>query len=357
MAKNEKYPQKFLDLMNFMFGHEGYEFTNDPDDLGGPTKMGVSIIALKDYYKKRPELGKNWQSITENDVKNISKELAMKIYYEDFYLKSGADKRKDIRDSYLLFDTAVQNSPYTAQEWYKNNGDNFYDVINGRLKHYENQKKIKPSQEKYFEGWQNRLRDVERNANKLIQDPKYKPKYNNSITPFDKGYNGAMQLTEKDLKKSPEELERSRNKYLYIMNNKGLPTGMASSIDEKLANGFTRSDIANMSPEEFTMFEDIINKNIQTGQIQQHMPDIMGYIQQLAPESPIFTKELLNSLSDEDINNYLPNMTNQQQKVGIPYENELLRAIGDATGDVHVKSYTRSDGTKVNAYMRSRPSF
>lgn len=352
-----KYPQQFLDLMTFMFDHEGKGYTNDPDDLGGPTKMGVTLDAVKDYYRTRPQLGRDWRSITENDVKNLTQDQALKIYYEDYYLRSGADKRKDIRDSYLLFDTAVQNGAYTAKKWYKENGDNFYDVIHGRLKHYERRKEEVPSQKKYIEGWINRLKDVEKNANKLIENPKYRPKYQDSITPFDEGYNGVFQLTKEDLKKSPEELTRARNKYLYILNEKGMPTGLAASIDEKLNKSFSRADIGKMSGDEYRLFEHKINSDLKNGLIQQNTPNIIDYIKQLAPETPIFTKELINSLSDEDINSNLKNMTNQQQKIGIPYESEVKSAIGDATGDVYVKSYTRSDGTKVNAYTRARPSY
>ena len=349
------YPQKFLDLMNLMFGHEGKTFTNDPVDLGGPTKMGITIDALRDYYRTRPELGVRPQDITMDDIKNLTQDQAMKIYYEDYYLRSGADKRDDIRDSYLLFDSAVQQSPYSAQKWYQNHGNNFYDVIKARKKFYENRIKERPDQIKFQEGWNNRLRDIEINANKLIEQPEYKPEYQNNITPFDEGYEGPLKLTPEELKKSPEELKRARNKYLYILNQKGIPTGFATSIDEKLAKSFTPSDISKMSNAEFRLFESKINSDLANGLIRQN--DISDYIRHLAPEALIYTKELINSLSNDDINKNLAAMTVQQKNIGIPYESELKKAIVNSTGDVYVSSYTRHDGTKVNAYWRSRPSF
>lgn len=349
------YPKRFLDLMNFMFGHEGTEFTNDPTDLGGPTKMGVSIDAVKDYYRTRPQLGVNWQNITANDVRNLTQDQAMKIYYEDYYLRSGADKYKDIRDSYLLFDTAVQNGAYTAQQWYKNNGNNFYDVLDGRRKFYDNRILQNPSQIKYIEGWKNRLNDIEKNANKLLENPDYKPKYQDSITPFDEEYSGVLKPVTENL--TPEQRESKRNKYLYMLNNKGMPTGLAASLDTQLNRAFTREEIGRMSPEEFQLMEHKINNDLVNGLIDNNNLSIKDYINNLAPEATIFTKELLQNLSNEDLNNNLSTLTNQQQKIGIPYEQELVNALSGSTGDVYVKSYTRADGTKVNAYTRSRPSY
>lgn len=349
------YPQKFLDLMNFMFGHEGKEFTNDPTDLGGPTKMGVSIDAVRDYYRTRPQLGINWQNINANDVKNLTQDQAMKIYYEDYYLRSGANDYEDIRDSYLLFDTAVQNGAYTAKQWYKDNGNNFYDVLDGRRKFYDNRLLQNPSQIKYIEGWKNRLNAIEQNANKLMQNPDYRPKYQDSVTPFDEGYSGALKPVSERF--TPEELESKRNKYLYMLNNKGMPTGLAASIDNQLNRAFTRSEIGKMSPDEFQLLEHKINRDLVNGLMNNNNLNILDYVRNLEHEQTVFTKELLRNLSDEDMNNNLSILTSQQQKIGIPYEEELLNALAGTTGDVYVKSYTRADGTKVNAYKRSRPSF
>ncbi len=87
------YDKKFYTLLDYVFADEG-GFSNHKNDRGGRTNFGISQIAMDEYTRKR--------NLPHKDVKYITKDEAAKIYYEDYYLKSGADKQEDIRDA-LIF--------------------------------------------------------------------------------------------------------------------------------------------------------------------------------------------------------------------------------------------------------------
>ncbi len=87
------YDKKFNTLLDYVFAEEG-GFSNHKNDRGGRTNFGIAQISLDEYTRKR--------NLPHKDVKDITKEEAAKIYYEDYYLKSGADKQEDIRDAYIF---------------------------------------------------------------------------------------------------------------------------------------------------------------------------------------------------------------------------------------------------------------
>ena len=62
----DKSDQNFNDSLVTIFGHEG-GYTNDPDDLGGPTNMGITQSTYNSYCKKH--------NIKTKDVKNLSEKL------------------------------------------------------------------------------------------------------------------------------------------------------------------------------------------------------------------------------------------------------------------------------------------
>lgn len=68
---------------------------------------------------------------------------------------------------------------------------------------------------------------------------------------------------------------------------------------------------------------------------------------------PIFTRE---DISNMTLNEYAENeksIMEQLNSFGIPTRNELEATVSNS-GEVFVKSYTRSDGTKVNGYYRTK---
>ena len=80
----------FLKAINRVLGHEG-GYVNDPKDPGGETNWGIS---------KR-----SYPSI---DIKNLTRNQAISIYYKDFWLKAHCEELSD-GAGYQLLDSAVNS--------------------------------------------------------------------------------------------------------------------------------------------------------------------------------------------------------------------------------------------------------
>lgn len=214
------YDKKFNTLLDYVFAEEG-GFSNHKNDRGGRTNFGIAQISLDEYTRKR--------NLPHKDVKDITKEEAAKIYYEDYYLKSGADKQEDIRDAYILFDTAVNFHPITSKNMFKQANGNFYNMLDIRLKQHLKEVKDDPRQEDFKQGWINRVKRIEKRADELIKDPDFRPSYADTKTPFDDDYTGGLKKLNSI--SDPKEKQRLKNKYQYLLNKNGTPTGYAANID------------------------------------------------------------------------------------------------------------------------------
>lgn len=201
------YDKKFYKLLDYVLADEG-GYNNDRYDRGGETNLGITQTALNEYTGTR--------HLPTQSVKNITKDLATKIYYEDYYIKSGADKQKDIRDAYILFDTAIQNGPISAKQMFKNADENFYKLLKMREQHYYNQVEEDPRQKRYIEGWLNRLNRIEERANQIIKEPEFRDNYSSDEkTPFDDDYQGVLNKVEN---LTDQQKEALKNKYEYTLN-------------------------------------------------------------------------------------------------------------------------------------------
>ena len=81
---------KFLRAINRVLGHEG-GYVNDPKDPGGETNWGIS----KRSYPKV-------------DIRNLTRNQAITIYYKDFWLPVHAEELSD-GAGYQLLDSAVNS--------------------------------------------------------------------------------------------------------------------------------------------------------------------------------------------------------------------------------------------------------
>lgn len=216
------YDKKFTKIMNYVFKDEA-GFIDDPDDEGGRTNMGIRQDYYSIYRKKK--------NLPFKDVINLTKEEATQYYYEMYYKKSGADKQSDIRDAYILFDTAVLDGPESSQIMFKKSGENFYKMLDMKREHHKSvaNNPKKPKQKKWLEGWLNRVDKVERRANELIEDPDFKPHYSDHQTPFDSDYKGGLKSPDIS---DPAKRKSAKNKYQYMLNKNGNATGFAADIDK-----------------------------------------------------------------------------------------------------------------------------
>jgi len=150
----------FKKAMVRMFDREG-NYSNDKNDLGGETKLGITIGTLNDYKRKHPDF-KNV------DIKKITKDQASKIYYDEYWKKSGADKIKDKDLAYVHFDATVNHGLGNSRKFLKESGGNFDKYIEIRKKYYNDIVKNKPNQKGFIGGWMNRLDEIEKNRGNLL---------------------------------------------------------------------------------------------------------------------------------------------------------------------------------------------
>lgn len=88
------------EVFDRLMGHEG-GYTNDPNDPGGETNWGISKRAYPNV-----------------DIKNLTREGAKVIYYEDFWVKVNADNLPD-GVAFQLFDFAVNSGIQTAIRYFQ----------------------------------------------------------------------------------------------------------------------------------------------------------------------------------------------------------------------------------------------
>ncbi len=143
----------FNKILEYLYPQEG-GYSNRKADLGGPTKLGVTQTTY-DWYNKR-------NKIPTQNVKNITKGEATKIYYDYFWKESGASSIKDKGMALMYFDAAVNHGPYYAKKYYKESNGNYNKFVELRKQHYERMKNNIPQQKENYNGWINRLNNIDK---------------------------------------------------------------------------------------------------------------------------------------------------------------------------------------------------
>lgn len=85
---------------------------------------------------------------------------------------------------------------------------------------------------------------------------------------------------------------------------------------------------------------------------------LFGYTNPLTGNNRIFTREEVGSMSGDEFAKYEKEIMAQVKAMCglMPTNGDLQREV--MSGNlIYVNSYTRSDGTKVSGYYRSRPGF
>lgn len=130
------YSEDFKRAVKFIFKWEG-GYSNDKNDPGGETNFGISKRAYPN-----------------EDIKNMTRDRAEKIYYENYWIKSGCDKLPEPLNI-VVFDTAVNMGRSRAKKFLKECWG-WEDFLLRRLYTYSKFKLAKL----YFRGWSNRVLDL-----------------------------------------------------------------------------------------------------------------------------------------------------------------------------------------------------
>ena len=155
---------KFDDIIDIVIKHEG-GYVNDPDDLGGETKYGIT----KRFY---PDV----------DIKNLTIKEAKQIYYDDYWVKNKVPQMPD-NLKHIYFDMCINQGKGTAVKVLQravNSKGGDLEVDGGlgpktigalkgveldrvrayRVKYYVDLITNKPEQEKFYLGWFRRSLEV-----------------------------------------------------------------------------------------------------------------------------------------------------------------------------------------------------
>ncbi len=141
----------FMKSMEFVSKWEG-GFSNDKVDLGGKTKYGISDNA--DGTIDGLINGKI-------KVEELTREEALKIYYDNYWLPSGASGLP-LEYALVIFDTAVNCGVSRAKAIDRVAKGDPYKYIVERISFYTNLIDKKPALRKFYKGWINRCTDLKK---------------------------------------------------------------------------------------------------------------------------------------------------------------------------------------------------
>ena len=98
-----KMKSTFEEIIEVVLAHEG-GFVDDPDDRGGATNWGVTQAVWEDHLE---------DEFTSEDVRNFTREQAIALYKEEFWIPSQSEKLpEEIREVY--FDMCVNHGQRNA---------------------------------------------------------------------------------------------------------------------------------------------------------------------------------------------------------------------------------------------------
>ena len=175
---SEKDCNKFENRVKEVLDSEG-GFVDDPDDLGKATNKGISWATWQDFSQS--VLGVD---PTLDNLKNITIQDAEKIYHQEFWDKIDADEIIDGDIRFLLFDFYVNARGHAIKTLQRTlngmgynldvdggmgpntlnaiNSANQKDLYNNfkqsRIDYYNRLAQRVPSQQKWLNGWLNRVK-------------------------------------------------------------------------------------------------------------------------------------------------------------------------------------------------------
>ena len=140
-----KYSERFLAFMPFIFKWEG-GYDNDPDDPGGETKYGID-------KRSHPSV----------DIKNLTREQAMEIYWREYWVKNGCEHFPEGLGE-VYFNACVNCGPARAAALqhdpaYPHTARGFLD---GQDAFYRRLVAARPRLGKFLKGWLNRTADLKK---------------------------------------------------------------------------------------------------------------------------------------------------------------------------------------------------
>ncbi len=132
-------------LIDDLIRREG-GFVDDPADLGGATKFGITQKTLAAH---------RGVVVTKDDVRGLSEAEARKIYWDN-YVRPFQAYEGDAALYGLLVDSAVQHGVSRAKGWVAQGAD-YAAVLRLRIEFYGDIITRRPENSKFALGWMRRI--------------------------------------------------------------------------------------------------------------------------------------------------------------------------------------------------------
>ena len=145
---NMKIDKGFDGAFQWILKAEG-GYANVKGDKGGETNFGITHETYNSWCKENGLPLKSVKDITQKEVKNI--------YYNKYWLASGADKELDPKMAIALFDTAVLHGPSVAKKFYNQSGGDLGKFLSLRQDSYNKIVANDASQGIFKNGWSSRV--------------------------------------------------------------------------------------------------------------------------------------------------------------------------------------------------------
>ena len=86
------------EIVDRILVREGSKFTNHIADHGGPTKFGITMVSLREFLNREPDI---------DELRNLTRSMAARIYASLYVLKPGFHRIADERLREQLIDSGV----------------------------------------------------------------------------------------------------------------------------------------------------------------------------------------------------------------------------------------------------------
>lgn len=268
--------ENFDKMLKFVLQREG-GYVNDPHDLGGETNKGITHNTYNSYRKNK--------GLPQRSVKYITDDEVRDIYYNNYFKASGADKIENPQLASYVFDTAVNMGVSRAKSFLEQSNGNPDTFENLRRAKYAEFAAVNPSQQRYLQGWNNRVTAVKNFAQNSFPDC-------------------------------------SENQSI----NRVLKIGIEMNVDNYGNPIFTPQEIGNMTREEFEENLPIIEQQLKDGLIKPQSEQPKDYLNYKNPETgtnKIYTREDISKMSSNEYSTKEKEIIAQMNSIGIPFKKDL----------------------------------
>ena len=135
-------------VIPFIWKWEGTKFEDDPDDPGND---GTKYRGTK--------YGIDARSHPRTDIRNLTEEKAMEIYWNEYWVRFGCDDF-DWPMSFIFFNCCVNCGIGRANKILKIAGKNPSKFLDEQEAFYKRLAEARPASKKFLKGWLNRTRDL-----------------------------------------------------------------------------------------------------------------------------------------------------------------------------------------------------